>query len=197
MLNLTRPLSFSTIEIELLIKSSAGYLAQYKAMQEFGKNASSVRDIQILALSVYGWMPTILQSVQFSVESLEQARRITDSQSREVFLQNFSTAPINSSWVGSSKFLHFINPDKFSIWDSHIARAFDLSQRHKYERREAYMTYLETLDGMLPTAEPLIREVTEMVRIQFGYKMSPLRALEFLIFSSSREVRRGANLLPS
>ena len=39
------------------------------------------------------------------------------------FLQAIDeVAPINRSWVGTSKFLHFLNPEIFPIWDSRVAR---------------------------------------------------------------------------
>ena len=42
------------------------------------------------------------------------------------FIKGFKGEPINNSWVGLSKALHFINPEIFPIWDKNVAELFGI-----------------------------------------------------------------------
>lgn len=52
---------------------------------------------------------------------------------------------LNIFLVGTTKLLHFINPDKFAIWDSRVYRY--LKGKEPYEKRigdgKTYLAYLE------------------------------------------------------
>lgn len=177
---------FSEVEIEDFIHSSRDYLQQYKALIKLGAAVQNAEDAVSLALAVYGWMPTILRSLEISDEQLRLATRATDIESGIEVVRGFGATPVNNSWVGSSKFLHFLNPKVFPIWDSHIARAFGLARRDQYESSAQYISYMGAMRDLLPVGEESISQTTGRIKIQFGYEISPLRALEFLIFSNSR-----------
>ena len=53
-----------------------------------------------------------------------------------------------------------------------------------------YVSYMDAMRELLPVGVESISQTTDRIKIQFGYEISPLRALEFLIFSSSRNGRK-------
>lgn len=178
--------SFSELEIEKFIHSSENYLSQYGSLKLLGASISNTDEAMSLALAVYGWMPTILRSLEISNEQLELVRQSKDIDSAVLVVRDFEIPPVNNSWVGSSKFLHFLNPDCFPIWDSHIARAFGWARRDQYESSSRYIAYMMAMRDLLPVSEESTSQTIGRIKVQFGYEISPLRALEFLIFSESR-----------
>jgi hypothetical protein len=177
---------FEEVEIEKFIHSSEGYLPQYKALVQLGASVKNADESMALALAVYGWMPTILRSLKISDQQLTLIQTAGDINAGIAAIQAFSVPPVNNSWVGSSKFLHFLNPNVFPIWDSHIARAFGWLRRGQYETSAKYIMYMAAIRDLLPLSENSRSEVISRIERQFGYKISPVRALEFLIFSDSR-----------
>lgn len=182
---------FAEDEIEKFIHSSEDYLPHYKALRRLGSSVSGSDDAMSLALAVYGWMPTILRSLEISDRQLEFVRRAKDINSAIEVVRDFDAPPVNNSWVGSSKFLHFLNPSVFPIWDSHIARAFGWARRDQYENPTRYIAYMTAMRDLLPLCEESTSQTIGRIKIQFEYEVSPLRALEFLIFSDSRNQHRG------
>lgn len=85
------------------------------------------RNILLLMLGVYAWMPTVLKiddvessivQVQAAIDHFKGNDDLLDPRSIEHF-NNVATY-VNHSCVGASKFLHFIFPEKFAIFDSKI-----------------------------------------------------------------------------
>ncbi len=72
---------------------------------------------------VYGWMPKVLQIKNTPFEEiiaiLNKAKVGEPLEVREL---DALKACINNSLVGTSKLLHFINPEQYAIWDSKIFR---------------------------------------------------------------------------
>ena len=111
----------------LLLKSTA------HLCDAMGSNA-----VPGVAHIVYGWMPTILKNLTFDDhinDHLIAARQINDFQSAFNLVDGLETSPINNSWVGLSKVLHFINPEFFPIWDSVVAKHFGVSN-HKIKQKK-------------------------------------------------------------
>jgi hypothetical protein len=183
--------SFSELEIEKFIHSSESYFPQYGSLRLLGASISNADEAMSLALAVYGWMPTILRSLEISNEQVELVRQSKDIGSAASVVRDFAIPPVNNSWVGSSKFLHFLNPDCFPIWDSHVARAFGWARRDQYESSPRYIAYMMAMRDLLPLSEDSTSQTISRIKSQFGYVISPLRALEFLIYSESRMRHRG------
>lgn len=143
---------------------------------------------------VYGWMPTILevhvsQSVNLhtGVALLNKART-TGRLSCEEIEQLASL--VNRSVVGASKLLHFVNPEAFAIWDSRIYRFLHQGQRaaHAYRVNNAgeYEAYLGLLQRL--QQDDRFPELHASVNRKMGYAVSPLRALEVVMFLNSPAV---------
>ena len=76
--------------------------------------------VRFAGLAVYGWMPTILRA-----EGRNGIRRpVNFDNVADLMLKNekgqIARDFLNGSVVGTSKFLHFWQPDYFAIWDSRI-----------------------------------------------------------------------------
>ena len=78
----------------------------------------------------YGWMPTALTSVEtdnFGIPNGSIFAAIRANGPAKCLLDQMDdVAPINRSWVGTSKLLHFVNPERFPIWDTRVAGRFGL-----------------------------------------------------------------------
>lgn len=112
------------------------YTKTYPALLSFAKACTKDsddrnRNIQILALAVYGWMPTILKNdkndsnvelgaVCAAIDALSNGdiENADGVQSLDLLCRF-----INNSYTGTSKFLHFLFPQHFAIFDSRIENA--------------------------------------------------------------------------
>lgn len=118
------------------------YESTYPALLEAGKMCRenpNIINIKILALAVYGWMPCILghhgnmgyrigeDNSDNNINRIDEnignsvGKFCNSKEKKEDFerLKSF----IDNSWVGLSKFLHFLRPDRYAIWDSNVSRA--------------------------------------------------------------------------
>ena len=74
-----------------------------------------------------------------------------------------NNSPVNNSWIGLSKVLHFINPDIFPIWDSRVAKCFNMLYPYQFNKKDIYES-------------------------ESNYGISQVRALEFLLFTIGPKV---------
>lgn len=141
---------------------------------------------------VYGWMPTILEihvsesiDVHAGVALLNKART-AGHLSREEIEQ--LAGLVNRSVVGASKLLHFVNPEAFAIWDSRIYRFLHQKPAHAFRVNNAgeYETYLGLLQRL--QQDDRFPELHASVNRKMGYAVSPLRALEVVMFLNSPAV---------
>ena len=95
-------------------------------------------------------------------------------------IQSLDDSPINNSWVGMSKVLHFINPEFFPIWDSRVAKHFDLkiTRVNKKNHFLEYLTFVEE-----NRKSDAVKRVQEAFVKEAGYSVSDVRACEFILFS--------------
>ena len=133
----------------------------------------------------YGWMPTIFdfRSDRFD-EALDILNRAKKGNKPTIDELNLLKGLLNNSLVGTTKLLHFINPDKFAIWDSRVYRY--LTGKEPYEKRigdsEAYLAYLEFCAHL--TTQKEFKSLQEIVEKQVGYSMTPLRIVELVMYSN-------------
>jgi hypothetical protein len=133
----------------------------------------------------YGWMPTIFD---FRSDRFDEALDILNSAKKgnkpTIDELNLLKGLLNNSLVGTTKLLHFINPDKFAIWDSRVYRY--LTGKEPYEKRigdsEAYLAYLEFCAYL--TTQKEFKSMQEIVENQVGYSMTPLRIAELIMYSN-------------
>ena len=124
---------------------------------------------------VYGWMPTILtfkgnKNFEEAVGILNKAKLEGNITTKNL---NILKALFNNSLVGTSKLLHFINPNKFAIWDSGVYRYLTGKEYKKAGEVESYMAFLELIRNL--TGQEWFKEVD---------KMSKFRAAELIMFTN-------------
>jgi hypothetical protein len=130
-------------------------------------------------------MPTIFD---FRSDRFDEALDILNSAKKgnkpTIDELNLLKGLLNNSLVGTTKLLHFINPDKFAIWDSRVYRY--LTGKEPYEKRigdsEAYLAYLEFCAYL--TTQKEFKSMQEIVENQVGYSMTPLRIAELIMYSN-------------
>lgn len=151
-------------------------------------------DVAAIANLAYGWMPRVLRAVDASRRwpatrrdlaalgrSAVAVRDVRDGV--QLLKDRPSRAPIHGSWVGLSKFLHFLNPEVFPIWDSKVAAHWP-GNNEWHNRKRVYLDYLEFCHHT-PLRRALIPRVNEAIKSCEREPVTPIRALELALFISS------------
>ena len=113
---------------DIYIPADTAYDQTYDALKYAGEQCRlnpREENIKVLALAVYGWMPTALDSMNYKHGDVSRA--ITplidnpDPTIERIESYNTLAQMLNNSYVGLSKFLHAMFPDYYAIFDSRIA----------------------------------------------------------------------------
>jgi hypothetical protein len=131
----------------------------------------------------YGWMPTIFdfRSDNFNdaIKTLNNAKNgnIPSVNQLEILKGLF-----NNSLVGTTKLLHFINPQIFAIWDSRVYRY--LTGKEAYNHRigncETYLSFLTYMVNL--TQEKDYEKAHNSICKKLGYSMTKLRTAELIMY---------------
>ncbi len=87
-------------------------------------------------------MPTILECNFSSDENYSMYIKNINSGDCSIEFLNIMKSKINNSIVGGSKFLHFINPEKYAIWDSKVYKS--LFGKRNYNETNNINNYLKS-----------------------------------------------------
>jgi hypothetical protein len=130
------------------------------------------------AYAVYGWMPTILKKKPEAGELAKFVRDLKNSHEKRDALAQLRGRPcitraVNGSTVGTSKFLHFVAPEIFPIWDSNIALVFGATS--KINDPATYLDYCDAVHRHLDESpEPIVwpaelrdKEVSDVRKLEF------------------------------
>lgn len=185
-------LSFLSEEEAIKSLHSIEYYPSHRALM---KLASQIQDdssndgLLALACATYGWMPTILK--KWDMENFRISNPVSKIRAMESYdtALNFldemdETAPINSSWVGTSKLLHFLNPSIFPIWDSRVAIHFGLKWPHQINSKASYKKYFEFVHYTLGKRPSFISAVQRQIEDEHGYRPTEVRCLELMLFEA-------------
>jgi len=162
------------------------YNKSYFHFVEYFRNRQELteHDLIIAANFTYGWMPTILnfKTNEFgkSVSILNQCKsniRISDDDLKTL------KKLINNSLVGTSKLLHFINPDVYAIWDSRVCKF--LTGKSKVENIQSYWDYLDLCHRIKQDSKFLDIHTKHKNRV--GFDFSPMRTIEQIMFINSNK----------
>lgn len=130
-------------------------------------------------------MPTILN---LNLTRLEKVLEILNKAKKDENLNpselEILKKAINNSMVGTSKLLHFINPHMYPIWDSKIFKYW--SGKKTIYGIQNPGNYLEFTRQVHKTVkDPEFAQIHSKIENLLNYKISPIRALELLMFQSS------------
>lgn len=151
--------------------------------------------LRSLALATYGWMPTIIKRDHFERfqcnDPVHAIKAVKNPQEAEKFIGTMcKDAPINNSWVGTSKLMHFLNPEIFPIWDSKIAVIFGFKS-YSYNKKAAYLEYVQFMHSQVANAGNQFSGMAKLIKDRYGYWPSDIRCLEFYLFTvSDKEARK-------
>jgi hypothetical protein len=187
--------------IKLRISDDA-YSMAYPAVRSHFMGIENIDwDAAVIALHVvYGWMPTIPRLSKIMrwddkqklrlISCLNDARNGKEQDALDLHtLKGFC----NNSIVGGSKLLHFLNPARFPIWDSRVAKVFlqkPNTQSKKTNSIETWNTYQKNLADW--QAAPEIQARCEELR-QLGVFLegvTNLRLIELVMFHTTTSKRR-------
>jgi hypothetical protein len=164
------------------------YLKVYSGLVDFCSRQEVCDATTLMGLShmVYGWMPTIIKfdpNIKIEKQLFEDIKR---GSIETIFLQTLKRA-INNSIVGTSKLLHFMNPEEYPIWDSRVYRS--ITGKTGYNSRvNSVEIYIEYMNKTKKVIEELNMEELYLKLMEKGYcskKVSDIRMIEMILFYSS------------
>jgi len=178
------------------LNSEHNYHKSYRCFVEYFKDLDTITEDNfiIAANFTYGWMPTILNFKPDSVSKVEfgnvlallnKAKGSTRLSEGDILKVK---ALVNNSIVGTSKLLHFINPEVYAIWDSHVCR-FWTGESSSYQVGTVKL-FEKYLDGLskVPKSSAL-KKAQERFKDKLGYEVSHLRVIETMMFTLGKDLK--------
>lgn len=169
------------------------YLVSYREFITYFANLKKIEphNFVIATHFVYGWMPKILQLKSTSTEKsfVDLYPKLTNALNKTKKGFKISDAElkllvtvINNSVVGVSKLLHFVNPEKYAIWDSNVYRYIYEEKPYHYKVNdiEKYKSYLNTCSEISMNAD--FPELHSEINDKIGYGVSAFRAIEWVMY---------------
>ena len=183
--------------IQRLLKFDERYFRQYPVLMQLGNDARTSEDdnkLFALELAIYAWMPQTMSSRPSSALtpcelSAVRTSSIAFPEFASMFRTRASPRENGHSWVGLSKVLHFLRPDCFAVWDSHVARSFGLNHSYQINSGPADLNYMQAIMELEKHVGPQISEIQTHVQRLAGYEIGPLRALELSLFVNGKGLR--------
>jgi hypothetical protein len=152
------------------------------------------QEIIRVACMAYSWMPTTITLKRKKVDSSCDTIRNLISDKNKLTSDNIETAAafLGGSIIGLSKVLHFLAPDVYPIWDTAIySFIYNKKTRPAYgtvNRSERYVSYCKDVWKLVRSRKVLRkiqRDMVRPIRNRFGYRITPVRAVEAAMFSRS------------
>lgn len=160
-------------------------LAHFRQCEFDGSKADCGLFWQALIL-VYSWMGRgILTSFEEPLQRYRQecGRIRTIRQTGELTLQDLNSLVklCNGSLIATSKFLHFLKPEAFAIWDSRVCAAI-FDGRAYYHDLKSAMNYLSYLNWIRPLRISTETTADVCSVLQIDPEIGALRAKEYILF---------------
>jgi len=167
------------------IGNPSDHIAYAEFVRYFKDRETITRHDLVIGINfTYGWMPTIFefQSDQFSeaVVILNKTKDGILPTSTELELLR---GLFNNSLVGTSKLLHFVNPNLVAIWDSRVYRYLNGNEPHGYRigNIESFLDYLMFCTYL--TKQEGYDKIHSSIEDKIGYKISKLRSAELIMYT--------------
>jgi hypothetical protein len=167
-------------EARLQIDRNSSYLRSYPEFLRYFRDLPLIDEhhLIIAANFTYGWMPTILH---FKSDQFAEAVAILNRAKTGELLTDAGLfcliALINNSMVGVSKLLHFINPERYAIWDRRVAAYV----RSSPGWTGGYLSYLEMCRSTIAHTE--FPPMHHSVNTKVGYPVTGMRAVELVMYT--------------
>jgi hypothetical protein len=183
---------FFTNGNDFKIQRQSDYISYPEFLKYFNDLQSITRHNLIIGINfTYAWMPTIFD---FRSDYFEEALHILNNAKTGVkpTITNLDLLKglFNNSLVGTTKLLHFINPDIFAIWDSRVYRY--LTGKEPNDKRigncKSYLDYLEFCEYLTNNQE--FEDLRKRIEIKVGYTMRPFRIAELVMYNNGAKNRK-------
>lgn len=164
------------------------YISYPEFLKYFNNLTTITKHNLIIGINfTYGWMPTILN---FRSDNFINAITILNNAKKgvkpTVNQLDILKGLFNNSLVGTSKLLHFINPNIFAIWDSRVFRY--LTNKEPYYSRiqdcNTYFSYLSFCKLITTMKEYNNAHISICDKI--GYPMSKFRTAELIMYINGK-----------
>jgi hypothetical protein len=172
--------------------SDSTYYVSYPEFIQYFQNVLELnRHNLIIGINfTYGWMPTILnlKSLEFEkpLEILNNAKKGIIPTVKELSILK---GTFNNSLVGSSKLLHFINPEKFAILDSRVWYYLNGGNILDNEKIcPAYLEYLSYCEFLSNHHD--YNSIHESIEQKLNQKMSKFRTVELVMYTKGQKPQR-------
>ncbi len=172
--------------MNFVVEKNAYHVSYPEFLKYFKDLESFTRHNLIIGINfTYGWMPTIFD---FRSDKFDEALEILHSVKNHciVSAKQLETLKclLNNSLVGSSKLLHFINPEIYAIWDSRVYRYLTGTEPHQNRigNCDAFLSYLAFCEYL--TKDESYKEVHESIISKIGYPMTKYRTAELIMFAN-------------
>jgi hypothetical protein len=168
------------------IERLSDYISYLEFLNYFSDIKTITRHNLIIGINfTYGWMPTIFK---FCSDNFDEALNIFNKAKigHKLSLDNLILLKglFNNSLVGTTKLLHFINPDNFAIWDSRVYRY--LTNKEPHDNRigdcNTYFDYLAFCDYL--TRQQGFDSLKISIENKVGYSMTAYRVAELVMYSN-------------
>lgn len=189
-------ISFKKEAEKISLPENHNYLISYpKFVNYFAeKDELTTSDVIIGGNLVYGWMPTTFKLKEGYLYCISGATKALNSVKNDKLLSEEELITvkrvINNSIVGTSKLLHFINPDLYPIWDSKICKVMHgTDSYHTVSKTQNYFEYQEECLNLISQKqlnEPFRLVQKALYESNYNYEISKMRALEMILFYSSQ-----------
>ena len=179
---------------KLKLEPNQSYLIAYPEFVRFFSERKKLTEHDVIIGShfIYGWMPTILKKIS----GINGILPLWDQAKTEKLLEpkdlDLIRICINNSLVGTSKLLHFINPNQYAIWDSVVFKYLTGVNANNEQIKNAsdYRDYLKLCKEFIKNDSfKTIREQLESKIKSNGivnYGVSDLRAVEMIMYETQR-----------
>ena len=165
----------------------ATYTESYKHFLAFFENVTEIKSHHLVigANIAYAWMPRVLV---FQSDDYETCAKVLNdaSEKERISEDKIKTLVklVDSSLVGTSKLLHFVNPKVYAIWDSQVCKFISGNNgKNAYDKIENYLAYLKLCKKI--SAHERYADIHKQMEKHTGYEISAMRAIEQIMFLNS------------
>lgn len=142
----------------------------------------------------YGWMPTIFD---FRSENFDEAIKILNNAKKGLIPTVVQLETLkglfNKSLVGTTKLLHFINPEIFAIWDSRVYNYLtgEKAYNHRIGNCESYLSFLTFCKYLTEMDE--YEKLHNSICKKLDYTMTKFRTVEMIMYLNGGKAKENKN----
>jgi len=166
------------------------YLLSYREILDYFNNINVItyHNFIISVNFAYGWMPRILK-LHRPIDGFDQTISILNNvkNNNNIINEpdlNYLKNIINNSLVGTSKLLHFINPETYAIWDKKVFNFIHNSFNYnKLQKSRNYISYLQNCNEVANNVR--FANIHLRINQKIGYEVTKYRAIEWVMYMTA------------